>query len=299
LRVLIAGCGYVGTKLGTLLAERGDEVWGLRRTPTGLPPSIRPIAADLLNPRIGDKLPEVDQVVYAAAADSSTPDAYRAAYLDGVQNLLNSIEARGGRIKRFLFLSSTAVYGEARGAWVDEDTPPSPESFRGEILLKGEVAVHDSLREFGRDAVSATILRLGGIYGPTRTRLLERVRSREAKCREGVAEWSNRIHRDDAAGAALHLLHHPAPAPIYIGVDNEPVPICEVYRYVARLLGVPEPEVLPPSRDTAESGPSTLSAMSGKRCSNARLRKSGYDFLVPTFREGYSAMISQDGRGDE
>jgi nucleoside-diphosphate-sugar epimerase len=298
-RILIAGCGYVGTKLGTLLAERGDEVWGLRRNPVGLPPSIRPIAADLLDPRLGDRLPKVDRIVYATAADSSTPDGYRAAYLDGVQNLLNSIAAKEGRIDRFLFLSSTAVYGEAGGEWVDEDSPPSPESFRGEILLRSEQAVHEAIGKFGPGEAQAVVLRLGGIYGPTRTRLLERVRSGEARCREGTAEWSNRIHRDDAAGAALHLLLQPAPAPTYIGVDNEPVPLCEVYRYVARLLGVPEPEIIPPSHDAVESGASTLPERHGKRCSNRRLRETGFEFLVPTFREGYSAMIGQAGKGDE
>jgi len=304
-RVLLAGCGYVGTRLGTRLAERGDVVWGLRRTPAGLPSSIRPIAADLLDSRLAEELPEVDQVVYAAAADSSSPEGYRGAYLDGVQNLLNSLEEKGVRIKRFVFLSSTAVYGEAGGEWVDEDTPPSPEGFRGEILLRGEEAAHEAIRRFGPGEARAVVLRLGGIYGPTRTRLLNRVRTGEARCREGVAEWSNRIHRDDAAGAALHLLDHPAPATIYIGVDNEPVPICEVYRYVARQMGVPEPGLRPDRNDAGGEGNSSPAGGSdsqaietGKRCSNLRLRESGYSFLVPTFREGYSAMISQGGGGE-
>jgi nucleoside-diphosphate-sugar epimerase len=300
IRVLIAGCGYVGTKLGTLLAATGAEVWGLRRNPAGLPPSIRPIAADLLDPRLAGRLPEVDRVVYATAADSSDQEGYRAAYLDGVHNLLGALEAQARGMKRFLFLSSTAVYGEAKGGWVDEGTPPSPEGFRGEILLDGENAVFTAL---SGDVTSGVVLRLGGIYGPTRTRLIERVRSGQARCQEGVVEWSNRIHRDDAAGAAQHLLLHPDPAPLYIGVDDEPSPICDVYRYVARRMGVPDPgsprHAGAIQDSTQASTPEAPPTESGKRCSNRRLRDSGYTFWVPTYREGYAAMLEAEGRSPQ
>lgn len=277
MRVLIAGCGDVGTQLGLLLSETGAEVWGLRRGAHSLPSPIRPIPANLLSPDLAKDLPAVDHVVYAASADESTPEGYRAAYLLGVRNLLDALAQSGSAIRRLLFLSSTAVYGEARGGWVDEATPPLPDGFRGEILLSGEESILNA-----PGVQSRVILRLAGIYGPTRTGLVERVRSGNARCPEGEIRWSNRIHRDDAAGAACHLLLHDEPESIYIGVDSEPASICEVYRFVAHELGVPAPEPVLPSD----------SAHLGKRCSNRRLLSSGYTLLFPDFRAGYHAALS-------
>jgi nucleoside-diphosphate-sugar epimerase len=275
MRVLIAGCGYVGTELGLrLAAAEGFEVWGLRRRVGALPPGIRPIPADLLDAGLAGRLPVVDRVVYAAAADASTPERYRDAYVRGTENLLAALQVVESPADRFIFVSSTAVYGDAEGEWVDESTAPSPESFRGAEVLEGE-------RTAIGGSVPAVVLRLGGIYGPGRTRLIDRVRSGEARCSPGPPVWSNRIHRDDAAGALLHLLTLPATEPVYLGVDDEPSPICDVYRYVASLVGAPAPAV----------DPREVSERPNKRCSNRRLRASGFEFAFPTYREGYRAIV--------
>lgn len=275
MRVLIAGCGYVGTELGLRLAAvEGFEVWGLRRRVDALPQAIRPIPADLLDTGLAGRLPVVDRVVYAAAADASTPERYRDAYVRGTENLLAALRAVESPADRFIFVSSTAVYGDAGGEWVDESTVPSPESFRGAEVLEGE-------RTAVGGSVPTVVLRLGGIYGPGRTRLIDRVRSGEARCSPGPPVWSNRIHRDDAAGALLHLLTLPATEPVYLGVDDEPSPICDVYRYVASLVGAPEPAV----------DPREASGRPSKRCSNRRLRASGFDLAFPSYREGYRAIV--------
>jgi nucleoside-diphosphate-sugar epimerase len=278
MKVLIAGCGYVGTELGLILAVAGHEVWGVRRDPSRLPAPIQPIAADLLDPGLTRVLPRVDAVVYTAAAGASSPEAYRAAYVDGPLNVLRALESSHAEVRRILFTSSTAVWGDAAGTWVDEETPTSPDGFRGELVLEGE----DRLRESNVPSVS---LRLGGIYGPERTRLLERVRAGEARCPEEGSPadriWSNRIHRDDAAGALAHLLIRDDPHPVYVGVDDEPARLCDVYTFVAELLGEP----VPPRGDDADR------TRSNKRCSNRRLRASGYRLRYPTFREGYRSMI--------
>lgn len=275
MRVLIAGCGYVGTELGLRLGRvEGFEVWGLRRNAAGLPAPIHPISGDLLDPGLAAKLPVVDGVVYAAAAEASTPEKYRDAYVRGPENLLGALHAIGAPATRFIFVSSTAVYRDAGGDWVDEATEPSPESFRGEVVLDGERMVRD-------ESVPAVVLRLGGIYGPGRTRLIDRVRSGEARCAPGAPVWSNRIHRDDAAEALRHLLTLSMPEALYVGVDDEPSPICDVYRYVANLIGAPEPTVDPSARPER----------SNKRCSNRRIRASGFDFRFPSYREGYRAIL--------
>ncbi len=275
LRILIAGCGYVGVELGRRLASQGHRVHGLRRDPSNLPPSILPLQADLLDPELGARLPPVDRVVYAAAAGGSTRERYRAIYHDGVRNLL---EALSGPFEptpdHFIFVSSTAVYGDAGGGWVTEDTPPAPENFRGEEVLAGEALVLDS-------ELPGSVLRLGGIYGPGRTRLLDRVREGQAVCPGGDPIFSNRIHRDDAARALEHLLLEPVPKGVYLGVDDAPTPLCEFYRTLARILDAPEPRVDPELRR----------GRSNKRCRNEKLRRTGFRFRYPSFREGYEALI--------
>jgi nucleoside-diphosphate-sugar epimerase len=285
-RVLIAGCGYVGTELGLRLARAGQparpgspehaghEIWGLRRNASGLPRPIRPLSADLRDPELASHLPRVDRVVYTVAADTGSEDAYRAAYVDGVDNLIAALREAGAPVDRFVFASSTAVYGGRGGEWVDEATPPAPVDFRGSAVLEGERRTHAG-------PFPAVVLRLGGIYGPGRGRLIERVRGGEARCSPGEPNWSNRIHRDDAAGALAHLVELDHPAPIYVGVDDEPSPVCDVYRFVAALLGVRSPP----------DGADDRAPASNKRCSNARLKRDGYRFEFPTYREGYRALI--------
>jgi nucleoside-diphosphate-sugar epimerase len=278
MKVLIAGCGDVGTALGLQLVRRGHTVWGLRRRVDLLPPEILPIALDLVHDPLPGRIPSVDRVVYAAAADQGTEDAYRAAYVDGPGRLLDFMEAaETPRPDRFLFVSSTAVYGSTGGEWVDEDSPCHPDGFRGSTVLEGERRVWSS-------PIPGVVLRLGGIYGPGRTRMLDLVRSGRARCPHGPPVWTNRIHRDDCAGALAHLLEHPRPEPLYLGVDHEPTPLCDLYRELAEMLGVPAPGIDPePSRDR-----------SNKRVSSLRLRESGYQFRFPTFREGYRQLLEAE-----
>lgn len=280
IRVLVAGCGYVGNRLAGLLAEEGREVWGLRRSPGSVASGVRAVAGDVSRPSSLDGLPgAVDAVVYAVSADTSTEEAYRAAYVEGPANLLDALEEIGDRPRRVLFVSSTAVYGQQDGSWVDETSATEPSGFRGRVLLEAE----ESLR--GRDG-PVVVVRLGGIYGPGRTRLVDRVRDGEARCTGGEPRYSNRIHRDDCAGALRHLLGHPDPRPLYLGVDREPAERCEVLRWLARRLGVPEPPVV------EEGGGSRRS---NKRCSSDRLVEDGYTFRHPTFREGYGALLADEG----
>lgn len=274
MRVLIAGCGYVGEELGRQLADNGDAVWGLRRDPGGLHETIRPLAADLLSNELAQVLPPVDAVVYSASANESTDDGYRRIYVEGLRNLLSAVRELGQAPQRLIVVSSTRVYGDQEGATVDESSPTEPEGFRGRRLLEAEdVALASGVR--------TSVLRLGGIYGPRRTRLLEKVREGNARCPENGPIWSNRIHQEDAAGAIAHILALDAPDPVYLGVDAEPAPLCDVYRYLAGLLDAPEPTV-----DSAVSR-----RRSNKRCSSARLQRSGYRFRYPSFREGYRAMV--------
>ena len=281
-RVLIAGCGDVGTALGLLLAADGHEVFGLRRSPGGLPEPIRPLAGDLTDVASLGAIPDgVDLVAYTAAADRFDDEAYRHAYVDGVANLLGALHARRARPRRLLFTSSTAVYAQTDGEWVDERSPAHPTSFSGQRVLEGERLVLAS-------GVPAIVLRLAGIYGPGRTRVVDRVRSGAATCPDGPPRWTNRIHRDDCAGAAHHLLTVEDADPFWLGVDHEPAEECAVLQWLAARLGVPPPRRVPREPGAAARRGSSM------RCSNRKLLASGYAFRYPTFRDGYATLVDDD-----
>lgn len=280
--VLIAGCGYVGIALGTLLASDGHVAWGLRRRTELLPPSVRPVAADLTDLKTLQALPSsLDFVFYTAGADRSDDEAYRAAYVEGLRNLLNAVAGQRHRLRRIFLTSSTGVYAQSSGEWVDETFPTEPTDFSGIRVLEGERLLQGS-------QFPATVLRLGGIYGPGRTRLVESVRKGLAVCEEGPPVYTNRIHRDDCAGALRHLMKLPQPDPLYLGVDHEPAEQSVVLRWLATQLGVSPPQAGPFSEAEKRRH------HSNKRCLSARLVASGYAFRYPTFREGYTALLAKE-----
>ena len=268
--VLIAGCGDVGGELARRLLADGHAVYGLRRRTHLLPAGVRPVAGDVSDPVSLQAVPGgIDVLCYTAAADARTAAAYRAAYVDGLRNVLRAV-ARTSSPSRVLFASSTRVYPQCAGEWVDEASSTDGDDPFARLLLQGEAAVRES-------AASAVVVRFAGIYGPGRTRLIERVRAGDP-C---GAAYTNRIHRDDCAGVLRHLLRLERPLPLYLAADGEPATQCAVMGWMAERLGHPAPL-------TADAGARNL----GKRCRNARLIASGYEFEYPSFREGYGAVIA-------
>ncbi|MBT2535332.1 NAD-dependent epimerase/dehydratase family protein [Arthrobacter sp. ISL-69] len=289
--VLMAGCGDLGTEAGLRFSAAGHRVVGWRRSPDKLPAAIEGVTADLTTPALPPIPADTTAVVVAVAADSPTEGAYRAAYVDGLANVLDALERARGHdggappspLRRVLFVSSTAVYADADGGWVDESTTPTPGGFSGRIIREAEELLHRRLIGTG---IASVVLRLGGIYGPGRTRLIDQVREGTA---EAPAEprYTNRIHRDDAAAAIVHLCTMAAdPGPVYLGVDNDPADLGEVQRFLAAELGLPRP---------ASAVAGEPSRGGNKRCSNALLRSTGFEFRYPTFREGHRAILAGEG----
>lgn len=280
-RILIAGCGYVGSAIGLELVDDGHEVFGLRRKVAGLPAAIQPLEADLAMAASLDRLPpDIDYVLYLASPGSSDEAHYRSAYVVGLANLLSALDARAQRPRRILFASSTAVYGQERGEWVDETSPTEPSHFSGRRLLEAEALLAES-------DYASVVVRFGGIYGPRRMRLVDQVRTGRAVYRAVRPQYTNRIHRDDCVGVLRHLMVFEAPARLYLGVDCEPAQEIAVMSWLAGSLGAPPPR---PARRGEGRG-----RRGNKRCRNERLLASGYEFRYPTFREGYTAVLADLG----
>jgi nucleoside-diphosphate-sugar epimerase len=282
--VLIAGCGDLGTEAGLRFAELGHDVIGLRRSPEKLPAGIRGMHADLS--RGVPILPaDVKIVIVSIAADSSTEEAYRAAYIDGLHNILDALDRDSIEPRRILFVSSTAVYKDSDGEVVDETTPTEPTRFSGKVLVEAENLLLARTRGTRTQPI---VLRLGGIYGPGRTRLISQVLSGQAVI-PAQPRHTNRVHRDDAAAMIVHLATmEQDPDQVYVGVDNHAAEMGDVMRFLALELGNPEPPTA--VEDTASNpGPGD------KRCSNQRLRETGFEFAFPTYVEGYRAVLAGQG----
>ncbi len=275
--VLVAGCGDLGTEVALRLVAEGAEVLGLRRSAHLLPPEITGLAADLHAPDL--TVPAgVTRLVYTAAADERSEAAYRRAYVTGVRNVLAALARSGAVLERALLVSSTAVYGVSDGSVVDERTPAEPATDTGRVLLEAE-------RAFRCAVPGGVVLRLAGIYGPGRTWLVEQVRGGTAVVPSRPVH-TNRIHRDDAAAAAVHLLTRvPSPEGCYLGVDDEPAELGAVLRHLAAALGLDDPPV----------GEAARRRGGDKRCGNARLRASGWAPRYPSYREGYDAVLAGVG----
>lgn len=274
--VLLAGCGDVGIRAGLQLAAAGRRVYGLRRSTAALPPPLLPLRADLADPASLRNLPDdIGDVVFLPAPGQRDEAAYRGLFLDGLAHLVDALQQRV-RINRLLFVSSSAVYGEHGGAWVDEDSPCRPLAFNGRLLLQAEQRL--------ADMAQATVARCSGIYGPGRTRLVAQIASGSARRPAGASEFSNRIHVDDVAGALVHLLTLPQPAACYVISDDHPAPVAEVQEWIARQLGVPPPA---PEKTAGER------AVGNKRLRNGRLHASGYTLRFPDFRAGYAPLLGK------
>lgn len=277
---LIAGFGYVGAALGAALTASGHTVWGLRRRAEPRGGGVRILTGDLCAEG-GPPLPDVplDWVFYTASADASTPEAYRRAYVDGPRGLLRALVAAGQSPRRVLFTSSTGVYHQQDGEWVDEASPTEPLTFSGQILLEGE-------RLFLEGPFPATVVRLAGIYGPGRTRLLEEVRSGRAVVRPNERRILNLVHRDDCAGALAFLAAQDTPAPVYCAVDGAPAPRAEVLAWLAARAGV----TLAADASPPDTGAPVMHG-GFRRVSNRSLRGAGYAFRFPTWRDGFGALM--------
>lgn len=272
-RILVAGCGDLGSSVAKYFLAKGAEVTAIRRSGTVFPQGVMGITGDI-SALEDSVLPDVDLIFLIMTPSSRTEEAYRAAYWNTAQRLVKRYQASKTPL---FFVSSTSVYGQNSGEWIDELSVPEWSSATAQVLLETEALLAGSL--------SSTALRCSGIYGPGRYRLITKVAS-ETIWEEN--SWTNRVHRDDVVRALCHLgeksLTGSLLASCYNVTDDTPVSMWEVKLAIAQWLNA---AVALPKDERA------FLPVSGKRISNQTLKETGFSFQYPSYVKGYQELVSQ------
>ncbi len=281
---LIFGCGYLGVRVAGLWRETGDTVYAVTRRADRAAEfrdrGLVPVIADVCQQDSLRDLPCVDTVLFAVGYDRSSAESIGQVYVGG---LTNTLQALSGSVQRFIYTSSTGVYGQADGCWVDETAACHPTRPGGVACIEAERAL--LAHPLGRRAV---ILRLAGIYGPGRIPRVKQLQSGQAIAAPSEG-YLNLIHVDDAARVVLAAEARAPGGTIYCVSDGRPVVRREYYERLAWLTGSPPPTFAPPLPDS----PASQRAGSSKRVRNERLLRELHVRLVyPSYREGLAAIVT-------
>ncbi len=274
-RVLIAGCGFVGLATARLFAQRGWEVIGCTHSAE----SAAKLSGEAFPVIAGDisqhgslenhaALGPVDAVIHCASSGRGGAEAYRQVYLEGARNLAATFPAA-----KLLFTSSTSVYAQTDGGWVDETSPTEPDRETGQLLRETE----DFICSRG-----GLVARLAGIYGPGRSVLLRKFFDGTATLDGDGSKWVNQVHRDDIASALVHLISASASG-IYNVSDDRPLSQSELYHWLAEHFGRPLPPSAPPDLNRKRG-------WTHKQVSNAKLRALGWQPAFPSFFDAVQAQ---------
>ncbi|MEZ6053877.1 MAG: SDR family oxidoreductase [Planctomycetaceae bacterium] len=283
---LIIGCGYLGRRVATRWVENGDTVYALTRSSTHAEElatlGVRPILGDVLDPSTLTVMPHASTVLYAVGHDRTGDASKRAVYVEGLRNVLAALPTS---VERFVYISSTSVYGQSQGEVVDESSPCHPTTEGGQICLDAELLVRETLA----NRLSTHILRLSGIYGPGR--LIARIDGLQAGRPLQVEPngWLNLIHVEDATTAVIACTNHEATgSPLTLVSDDRPIQRRTFYETLAQLVSAPVPKF----ECSAE-----VTSQIGKRCNNRRLRDDlGITLAFPTIDAGLPHAVTAIAR---
>ena len=260
-RLLIFGCGFLGLRAAKLWRDGGGSVTAVTRSPAKSAQlqslGIQYHIADLMRPESLADLPPATHVRYCVGYDRASSTSKEALYIDGLSHVVTAVAKSA---KRFVYVSSSSVYHQDDGSWVDESSVTEPTSDGGRICLAAEQRLRSGIEH-------ATILRMSGLYGPER--LLARVDQLRANEPIGgnPEAWLNLIHGDDAARACVAALQVTQPSPLYLVSDDRPLPRREYFAELAKRVGAPPPVFSgePSSRHTASG--------LNKRCRNDLVKR--------------------------
>jgi nucleoside-diphosphate-sugar epimerase len=275
--------------LGAELIRRGHEVFGLRRSAggeaalTGV--GIKPLVGDVTRPETLAGLPgPFDWVVNTVASGKGGVEDYRRVYLEGSRNLIEWLAPTA--LQKFVWTSSTSVYGQTDGSLVKESSATEPQSETSRVLVETERLLLAAVRERRFPAV---IVRVAGIYGPDRGHLFQQYLRNEARIAGRGERLINMIHRDDVVGGILAALANGRPGEVYNLCDDEPVAQIHFFRWLSETLG----KNMPPFASEAENA-ARKRGLTQKKVSNRKARMElGWQLRYPTFRQGYTAEIQR------
>ena len=283
---LVLGCGYLGQRVARHWRKAGAEVWVSTRQSSRATAlraeGFQVHIADVTKPDSLKALPRVETVLYSVGYDRSSGQSQSEVYVDGLFAALNVL---GPDVERLIFTSSTGVYGQNDGQWVDERSVCEPIREGGRVCLAAE----DVLRSHPIGS-RAVILRLAGLYGPGRVPYLRDLVAGEP-LRVATSGFLNLIHVEDAAHTVLQAEKLATPPDLFVVSDGNPVTRRHYYEEIAAYLGV-RPRFAPP----VPSDPQTQRAASSKRVSNHRLREDLQVVLqYPSYREGLAQILKSWG----
>lgn len=273
--ILMVGLGKLGTPLSEKWLAAGHQVSAVRRRQEA-PEGVDVYAQDIVAvDEISLPSKPVDLVYIIVTPAERSEAAYQQAFLQLPEKMLTAIQQQS-LMPPVIFVSSTAVYG-ASDQPVNEDSPTIPNAFNGRILLEAEKQIHRF--------ASGTCVRFSGIYGAslgTRVALAEKLLAgHDARLPE--ARWSSRIHRDDAVQILFHLgqrwLANDAPPAVVVGTDKEPVVNLALLNWLAEQLGGKLDLAWP--------------QVAGRAVHSRYLEAVDYEFIYPSFRHGYAALLRQ------
>ncbi|MEI7996511.1 MAG: SDR family oxidoreductase [Methylococcaceae bacterium] len=277
-KILIIGCGAIGTQLAHVLATKGHKVTGLKRNPPKTDVgNIDYFTADITSPAdLKDLATDFDFLYFILSPDGRNEESYRAIYKSGLNNLLDKFSQASSN-PHWIFVSSTSVYGQSEGEWVDEDSIAQPENATSQLIRQAELKLME------RDTENI-VVRFSGIYGPGREYLL-RMAGQAPAIQQTPPYFTNRIHQLDCIGVLAFLLElrlaGVALEQCYLASDDDPAPTWDVMSWLAEHL-----QCQPPTAKSVEN-----KFVMNKRCNNQRLKSLGYKFQYPTFRAGYFELI--------
>ena len=273
-KVLIVGCGDLGSTVATQLSSMNIQVTGVRRSDSAIS-GVEIIQADITDVSSLEVLKPIqpDILIYCVAANGQTDEQYKANYVDGLRNVL-ATQSENPILKHVFFVSSTRVYGQKTDALLDESMPAIAADFGGQRLLEAEALLNNL-------SCNTTILRLSGIYGAGRLRMINLAKSPQNWPAQN--SWSNRIHKDDAAAFMVFLvLKVLASKPVgtcYIVTDSKPSTQYEVLSWIANQMQI-------------SSDITTPAIEGGKRLSNQSMLSTGFQLQYPDFMAGYRALLA-------
>lgn len=277
-RVLVVGCGYIGSALAEILNTEKKTVWGVKRTPLSVLPDYPIHYLDILSEEGLKKLPDdIQNVVYAVSPSGGSEQDYYRSYIEGVERLSTFLKTYHD-CRRFILTSSTGAYEINDGSWVSEDSNFRKTKWKSRLLYDAERQVEVLWSD-------SSSVRFGGIYGPGRNRMIQLAADGSTFFDEQFPRYTNRIHRDDCAGFIAHLLSLNKVENLYNGVDNDPCSRKDLFQWLSLSLNAPKPQ------SHSLSDEERLQLGQGKRCSNKKLLNSGYELLYPSFRQGYAAQL--------